>query len=39
MADGRYRPLVSRVVEFADVPAAITDLAAAAHVGRVVVRI
>ena len=28
MADGRYRPLVSRVVEFADVPAAITDLAA-----------
>ncbi len=26
MAAGRYRPLVSRVVDFADVPAAITDL-------------
>jgi NADPH2:quinone reductase len=39
MADGRYRPLVSRAVEFADVPAAITDLAARRTWGRVVVRI
>ena len=39
MAADRYRPLVSRVVEFADVPAAITDLAARRTWGRVVVRI
>jgi NADPH:quinone reductase len=39
MADGRYRPLVSRRVEFADVPAAITDLAERRTWGRVVVRI
>ena len=39
MADGRYRPLVSRVVDFADVPAAITDLAERRTWGRVVVRI
>lgn len=39
MADGRYRPLVSRCVEFADVPAAITDLAERRTWGRVVVRI
>jgi NADPH2:quinone reductase len=39
MADDRYRPLVSRVVEFADVPAAITDLAERRTWGRVVVRI
>ena len=37
MADGRYRPLVSRVVDFADVPAAITDLAERRTWGRVVV--
>jgi NADPH2:quinone reductase len=39
MADGRYRPLVSRSVDFADVPAAITDLAERRTWGRVVVRI
>src|SRR6478752_10591670 len=39
MAADRYRPLVSRVVEFADVPAAITDLAERRTWGRVVVRI
>jgi NADPH2:quinone reductase len=39
MTAGRYRPLVSRVVEFADVPAAITDLAGRRTWGRVVVRI
>jgi NADPH2:quinone reductase len=39
MTDGRYRPLVSRTVDFADVPAAITDLAGRRTWGRVVVRI
>jgi NADPH2:quinone reductase len=39
MAEDRYRPLVSRVVEFADVPAAITDLAERRTWGRVVVRV
>jgi NADPH2:quinone reductase len=39
MADGQYRPLVSRTVDFADVPAAITDLAERRTWGRVVVRI
>jgi NADPH2:quinone reductase len=39
LADGRYRPLVSRVVDFADVPAAVTDLAERRTWGRVVVRI
>jgi NADPH2:quinone reductase len=39
MADGQYRPLVSRSVEFSDVPAAITDLAERRTWGRVVVRI
>jgi NADPH2:quinone reductase len=39
MTAGRYRPLVSRVVDFADVPAAITDLAERRTWGRVVVRI
>ncbi|HEY3672106.1 MAG TPA: zinc-binding dehydrogenase [Acidimicrobiia bacterium] len=39
MADGQYRPLVSRVVDFADVPAAITDLAERRTWGRVVVRL
>lgn len=36
---GRYRPLVTRVVDFADVPAAVTDLAERRTMGRVVVRI
>jgi NADPH:quinone reductase len=36
---GRYRPLVSRCVDFADVPAAVTDLAERRTWGRVVVRI
>ncbi len=39
MTADRYRPLVSRVVDFADVPAAITDLAERRTWGRVVVRI
>jgi NADPH2:quinone reductase len=39
LAEGRYRPLVSRTVDFADVPAAVTDLAERRTRGRVVVRI
>jgi NADPH2:quinone reductase len=39
VAEGRYRPLVSRCVDFADVPAAVTDLAERRTWGRVVVRI
>jgi NADPH:quinone reductase len=39
IAEGRYRPLVSRCVSFADVPAAITDLDHRRTWGRVVVRI
>jgi NADPH2:quinone reductase len=37
--DGRYHATTSRCVEFADVPAALTDLAARRTTGRVVVRI
>ena len=37
--EGKYRPLVTRVVDFADVPAAVTDLAERRTMGRVVVRI
>ena len=36
---GRYRPLVTEVVDFADVPAAVTRLAARETMGRVVVRV
>jgi NADPH:quinone reductase len=36
---GDYRPLVSRVVDFEDVPAALTDLAERRTWGRVVVRV
>jgi NADPH2:quinone reductase len=39
LADGRYRPMVTRSVAFDDVPAALTDLAARRTTGRVVVRI
>jgi NADPH2:quinone reductase len=39
MAAGRYRPLVSRVVAFDDVPSAVADLAHRRTWGRVVVRI
>jgi NADPH2:quinone reductase len=39
LISGRYRPLVTRTVEFADVPAALTDLAARRTMGRVVVRV
>jgi NADPH2:quinone reductase len=39
LAEGRYRPTVERCVEFADVPAALADLAARRTLGRVVVRI
>jgi NADPH2:quinone reductase len=39
IARGAYRPLVTRVVDFADVPAAVTDLAERRTMGRVVVRI
>jgi NADPH:quinone reductase len=39
VASGRYRPLVTRCVDFADVPAALTDLAERRTTGRVVVRI
>jgi len=38
LRDGRYRPVVTRCVEFADVPAALTDLAARRTMGRVAVR-
>jgi NADPH2:quinone reductase len=38
-AQGKYKPLVSRVVEFEDVPAALTDLAERRTWGRVVVRV
>ena len=36
---GRYRPIVDRCIEFKDVPAALTDLAARRTIGRVVVRV
>ena len=39
MNAGTYRPLVTRVVDFADVPRAVTDLAERRTMGRVVVRI
>ena len=39
VAQGKYQPLVSRCVDFADVPAAVTDLAERRTWGRVVVRI
>ena len=39
LSSGRYRPLVTRVVDFGDVPAALTDLAARRTMGRVVVRV
>jgi NADPH2:quinone reductase len=39
LAEGRYRPTVQRCVDFADVPAAVADLAARRTLGRVVVRV
>jgi NADPH2:quinone reductase len=39
LAEGRYRPNVERVVDWADVPEACTDLAERRTTGRVVVRI
>jgi NADPH:quinone reductase len=39
MAEGRYRSLVTRTVDFADVPQAVGELAARRSMGRVVVRI
>lgn len=39
VASGRYRPLVTRCVDFDDVPAALTDLAARRTTGRVVVTV
>ena len=39
LAEGRYRPTVERCVDFADVPAAVADLAARRTLGRVVVRV
>src|SRR5207302_5959203 len=39
LAEGRYRPTVTRCVEFDEVPAALTDLAARRTTGRVVVRV
>ncbi|HEX4016772.1 MAG TPA: zinc-binding dehydrogenase [Frankiaceae bacterium] len=38
-AKGQYRPLVTQIVDFADVPQAVTDLAERRTMGRVVVRI
>lgn len=39
LADGRFRPTVMRTVAFADVPAALADLAGRRTIGRVAVRI
>jgi NADPH2:quinone reductase len=39
IAERRYRPLVGKVVDFADVPAAIDELANRETIGRTVVRI
>jgi len=39
LAEGRYHPTVTRCVEFNEVPAALTDLAARRTTGRVAVRI
>lgn len=39
LAAGRYRPLVTRIVDFSDAPQAVTDLAQRRTMGRVVVRI
>jgi NADPH2:quinone reductase len=38
LASGRFRPVVGRVIDFDDVPRAITDLAERRTLGRVVVR-
>lgn len=39
LAEGRFRPAISRSVAFADVPEALSDLAARRTMGRVTVRI
>lgn len=39
LAAGTFRPQVTRVVDFAEVPEAVTDLAARRTMGRVIVRI
>lgn len=39
IAEGRYRPAVDRCVDFAEVPAALRDLAGRRTMGRVVVRV
>jgi NADPH:quinone reductase-like Zn-dependent oxidoreductase len=39
LAEGRYHPTAERIVGFADVPEALTDLAARRTTGRVVVQI
>jgi NADPH:quinone reductase len=39
LAEGRYRPTVTRCVDFDDVPAALTDLAERKTIGRVAVRV
>lgn len=39
LRSGQYRPLVTRSVDFADVPSAVADLAARRTMGRVVARI
>jgi NADPH2:quinone reductase len=39
MAEGRYRPTVERVADWAEVPAVCTDLAERRTIGRVVVRV
>ncbi|MGH8705144.1 MAG: zinc-binding dehydrogenase, partial [Burkholderiales bacterium] len=38
IADGRIRPLVDRVFDFADLPAAKSYMESDAHVGKVIVR-
>jgi NADPH:quinone reductase len=39
LAAGRFKPVVGRVIDFADVPKALTDLAARRTMGRIVVRL
>ena len=39
VADGRFRPTVTRTIDFDDVPAALADLVARRTIGRVAVRI
>jgi NADPH2:quinone reductase len=39
MIEGKYRPVVEQVIDFEDVPAAMTDLAERRSIGRIAVRL